>query len=184
MGLCYALITFLSLKFYGGVICSRIRLHLFHVWFCRGKGSSLHILILTRMGDCLEFVTEFGVELGHDDVRRVLGLDWYEIGEEEVLLRIRFQSWSLNHHSRKVDLVENRQGGVVDVDAWDELFSGQLCDGEVGQSLVHCFEKLMEHLERRLEYLGRYIGIRIQGDHKLRLGDRVGIVVICVVILE
>ena len=82
MGLCYALITFLSICFYeGGFICSRIRLHQFHVWFCRGKESNLHIRIHLRMRGCfgsvteceVVFVAESEIGLGHDDVIRVLG---------------------------------------------------------------------------------------------------------------
>ena len=59
----------------GGFICSQIRLHQFHVWFCRGRGNSLRSRTHLRVGDCFEFVAKCGVELGHDDVIRVLGQD-------------------------------------------------------------------------------------------------------------
>ena len=86
-------------------------------------GNSLRILSQMRVGDCFGFVSECGMELECDDVKRVLGQDWYEIGGVRVLLQIRFLSWSLSHHSRRVNLVENQRGGVVDVDAWGGLFS-------------------------------------------------------------
>ena len=122
----------------GGFICSRIRLHQFHVWFCRGMGNSLRILSQMRVGDRFEFVgecgvvfvIECGVELGHDGVKQVLGWDLFVIEEVEVLLLSRFQSWSLNHHSRRVSLVENQQGGVADVAVWDGLSFEQVCDEE------------------------------------------------------
>ena len=89
------------------------------------------------MGDCFGFVSECGVvfvtgcgiELGHDGVIRVLGQDLYEIGGVKDL-QIQFQSWSLNHHSRRVSWVENQQGGVADVDVWDGLSYEQVCDEE------------------------------------------------------
>ena len=102
----------------GGFTCSRIRLHQFHVWFCRDRESSLHSRIHLRVGDRLEFVANCGVELGHDGVIRVLGQDLFLIEGVEVLLQILFQSWSLNHHSREASSVKNRRGEVVGVDAW------------------------------------------------------------------
>ena len=79
---------------------------------------------------------------------RVLGRDWYEIEGVRVLLQIRFLSWSLNHHSREVGLVENRRDGVVDVDVWGELSSDQICNVDwVVQVFGCCFEKLTECFE-------------------------------------
>ena len=101
------------------------------------------------MGDCFGFVSECGMGLECDDVGRVLGQDWYEIGGVRVLLQIRFQSWSLNHHSQRVSWVENRRGEVVDVDVWGGLFSDQTCNVDwVVQVFGCCFEKLMEYLGR------------------------------------
>ena len=65
------------------------------------------------MGDCFGFVSECGMGLECDDVGRVLGQDWYEIRGVRVLLQIRFQSWSLNHHSQRGGLVENRRLKMV-----------------------------------------------------------------------
>ena len=101
------------------------------------------------MGDRLEFVAKCGVELGHDGVKQVLGWDLFVIEEVEVLLLSRFQSWSLNHHSRRVSLVESRQGGVADVDVWGGLFSDQICDGDWVVQVFGCwFEKLLEPFVR------------------------------------
>ena len=100
------------------------------------------------MGDCFGFVSECGMGLECDDVGRVLGQDWYEIGGVRVLLQIRFQSWSLNHHSQRVSWVENRRGEVVDVDVWGGLSSDRICNVDwVVQVFGRCFGKLTECFE-------------------------------------
>ena len=72
----------------------------------------------------------------------------------------------------------------MDVDVWGGLFLDQICDGDWVVQVFGCwFEKLMEHPRRHtIQDVGAIllVGVRIQGDRRLRLVGRAGIVVTCI----